>query len=424
MIGQSSTSKSRNSSAQLRADPPAGLVVAQPVAVGADGAADHLREGAVIVGREGRPRGLEAAHDLLGKARADDAVEEAQIRAMALGGVEARARGDVDLRPRRGDALRGPLEEAGHLGGQGRAGGVLEPRRNAEPGEARVARRRQLDAPGSGVLGPRRGEHRERELEILRRAREGPEHVEVRRRELARGPGDVAAPRDDAVARLVAVHAAEVRRIADRAADVAAELEGREPGGEGRRRAAARAADSARRIPRIVRGAVDVVVGLEVAGVERRVGLAEDHGAGLGEALGGIGAPLGEVLGEGRRAAGRRHARDLDRVLHGEGQAAERAAGVAASEGSVGGAGTRAGGLEVRRHHGVQRRVHPLETRGEVLEQLRGRELARAERPHELRRAAVVECGHAGPPARPKASIPSLVATPRGARPARSPSAS
>ena len=52
------------------------------------------------------------------------------------------------------------------------------------------------------------------------------------------------------------------------------------PGGDGRRRAAGGSAGRARAVPGVVRGAEDRVRGLPVSRPGRRVGLAEDHGAG------------------------------------------------------------------------------------------------------------------------------------------------
>ena len=71
----------------------------------------------------------------------------------------------------------------------------------------------------------------------------------------AAAPGRVA--RHDAPGRLVAEHAAVVRGIADRRADVAARLDAGQAGGQRRGRAARRAARRAREVPRIVGRAVD-----------------------------------------------------------------------------------------------------------------------------------------------------------------------
>jgi hypothetical protein len=83
----------------------------------------------------------------------------------------------------------------------------------------------------------------------------------------------------------VAEHAAVVRGIADRAADVAADLEARETCGQRSCGAARGSARRARAIPRIVGHAVDVVIGLKIQQTERHVGLAEEHRAGRLDAL-------------------------------------------------------------------------------------------------------------------------------------------
>ena len=100
----------------------------------------------------------------------------------------------------------------------------------------------------------------------------------------------MSAQRDDAVRRLVAVHAAEVRRDADGAGDVAADLQRDESCGQRSRRATGGTTHGSFWIPRVPGQAVDVVVGLEVTCEQRNVGLAQDDGAGFGEAFHGQGA--------------------------------------------------------------------------------------------------------------------------------------
>ena len=81
--------------------------------------------------------------------------------------------------------------------------------------------------------------------------------------------------RHDAPGRLVAVDAAEMRGIADRAADIRSALERREAGRERGRRATRGTARRVPVLPGIVGRAVDLVVALEVGEGERDVRLAE-----------------------------------------------------------------------------------------------------------------------------------------------------
>src|SRR5665213_4488768 len=90
----------------------------------------------------------------------------------------------------------------------------------------------------------------------------------------------MAAIGNDAVSRLVAEHATEMRGHADRAADIGTDLERAIAGGDRRGGAARRAARRHRGVPRIVGLAVDVVVALPVGERDRNVGLAHDDRAG------------------------------------------------------------------------------------------------------------------------------------------------
>ena len=90
----------------------------------------------------------------------------------------------------------------------------------------------------------------------------------------------LALKRHDSHSRLVAEDAAIVRRVADRGADVAADLQARHAGRQGRRRAAGIAAGGTLQVPGVVGGAVDLVEALPVRQVQRDVGLAVDDGAG------------------------------------------------------------------------------------------------------------------------------------------------
>ena len=170
------------------------------------------------------------------------------------------------------------------------------------------------------------GEDVERELEVRRAARERPGDRRAAARAARPASAGCDRARDEPVARLVAVDAAEVRGAADGAADVAAQLQRREARGDGRGRAARRAARRARRVPRVVRRPVDGVVALVVGGGQRQVRLAEGDRARRAQPRDGVRVALGPVPGEMREPAGRRHPDDLAGVLDRHRQAVERAA--------------------------------------------------------------------------------------------------
>ena len=95
------------------------------------------------------------------------------------------------------------------------------------------------------------------------------------------------------------------------------------PGGDGDRRARTRAARNERRIERVARHAVGRAHADQAGGELVEVGLADDDGAGLDQALHDLGRLL-RLVGEARAGGGRRQAGDVDIVLHREGHAVER----------------------------------------------------------------------------------------------------
>src|SRR5580704_15057918 len=97
-------------------------------------------------------------------------------------------------------------------------------------------------------------------------------------------------------------------RVAQRAGNVTASTEGRQPCSQGCSLAARRATRRARRIPWIVRRAVNLVVALRIREHEGHVCFAIDDGAGLQQAIDQEGILRGDVVlpkwvAEGRRQA-------------------------------------------------------------------------------------------------------------------------
>jgi hypothetical protein len=157
-----------------------------------------------------------------------------------------RTRPPVDLRALPLEPARELLDLVGDrvvdLGGR-----IARHHRDAVLGEAGLARRRQLESPGAAVADIRAGEDLQRKLEVESGAGERADRADVARRI---HPGQrVPGARGDVEARLVPIDAAVMGRVADRGADVAADLEPGEPGGERRRAAAGGAARPALEIP-------------------------------------------------------------------------------------------------------------------------------------------------------------------------------
>src|SRR5580704_5842305 len=85
---------------------------------------------------------------------------------------------------------------------------------------------------------------------------------------------------DKHVGRLVRADPTEMRRNAQRAADVGAQRQRAETSGERRRRSARGAARRPSLVPRVASCAVNVIVALPVAEAEWHVGLAKNDSAG------------------------------------------------------------------------------------------------------------------------------------------------
>ena len=135
------------------------------------------------------------------------------------------------------------------------------------------------------------------------------------------------AERHAAARRLEPDEAALARRDADRSAAVARVRDRHHARRDRSRRSAARAPDAARRVPRVVRGAVGVGFGRRLQPELRRVRLADDHEAGLlelVEQVGGVGRDVADLLQQ-LVAEVERHAREPTvEVLHHDRDAGER----------------------------------------------------------------------------------------------------
>ena len=179
---------------------------------------------------------------------------------------------------------------------------------------------------------------------------------------------------DEIKGRLVGANSAEMRRNAQRAADVAAERQRTETRGERRGRPARGAARRARPVPRIVRRPVDGVVALRVAEAERHIGLAENDCARRLEAAHGKRVfRRDEVLGR-RYAPGRRQSGNVVGFLDRDGHAEQRQA-LAARQRRIGLPRRLASAGEIPHRHGVQIAVEPLDPVDELIGQFERRNL-------------------------------------------------
>ena len=188
----------------------------------------------------------------------------------------------VHRRTGAGDRIDGAIEELGHAAVHA-AQPRRRPRRDAKLTEPPPARWRQFNPPRRLLEQVGSGEGAQGQVEVLGVARHRANHGDVGRGHDA--GRSMAARRDQTPARFVAVDAAVVCRVAQRAGDVAAGAEGRQSGGERCRLATRGATGRVRPIPRIFRGAVNVIVALRVGQHVGHVGLAVDDGAGLEQAV-------------------------------------------------------------------------------------------------------------------------------------------
>lgn len=209
----------------------------------------------------------------------------------------------------------------------------------------------------------RAGHDGQRQFEVLHRARNRPDCGEPLLQS-ARAD-DVSRAWDPAGRRLEAGHAAAMCRVADAARRVTADIERRAARRDNGRGAATAATRSARQVVRVARQPVDQVVGLVGQRQFRRVGLAEDDGAGGLQTCdhGCVGA--GDEVLAAERAGRRDEICRVEGVLDRDGYAVQRPEGVAAFGGAIGLTGLCQRRCRALLHDGVDVGVHgrdPVET--------------------------------------------------------------
>src|SRR5579863_7451605 len=132
---------------------------------------------------------------------------------------------------------------------------------------------------------------------------------------------------------------------------------------------------------RIVGGAKDLVIGLQIAGVDRQIGLPEDNRPGFAQARHRPGVFLGDKLRKLRSTGSRSHTRGLERILDRDRHSVQRTTGFATCERGIGGVRLPSSPLGVDRDYAVDWRVERRDTHKEIFNGLPTRYLAPADSP-------------------------------------------
>ncbi len=337
------------------------------------------KRGPLLVGAQ--PREVRARHrlrDLGVETRRDGGHDQLVEQAELRGELDRRMR-LFDLRARVGDPI-GCTREQRDAFALDAARGIVEPRADAKVGERCAGRRGQLETPRVLPLRFRAREHTEQQVQVVSRARDRTEHVDVGIGGAAADVIEIAALGHNAEARLQSVHAARVCRHAYRTADVGAELEARESAGDRGRRATRRTARRPVERPRVVRRAEHLVVALQVARPARQVRLGEHDRAGALQPRDRGRVGRRHVIGELDRAASRADALGLDRILDRDRQSVQRAEHLAACCLFVGFRRRSARPLDVERRDRVDRPAQSSDAIEVEVEQFAARQLLRANR--------------------------------------------
>ena len=170
-------------------------------------------------------------------------------------------------------------------------------------------------------------------------------------------------------------NAAEVGRIADRAADVRADFQAGHTARQRCRGAAGRAAGAALRVPRIVGGAVNIVIALEVSQPQGYVRLSENHGPGGLQPLDRQRIFSGDIVLQLRRAERRRQPGDVERLLARHRHAVQRSPDLTTRQSRVRLPGTLTGAIGIQHDNGVKLRVEPAHPFQVVVQKLQAADL-------------------------------------------------
>ena len=206
----------------------------------------------------------------------------------------------------------------------------------------RRAERGRVRRLAAGIAAVGAGHHAQQEGDVVGRPAQRAVDAEAEARErIGRGRHQAdAGPQRD--------HVVEVRRVAQRAAEVAAVGDRQHAGGQRGARAAAGSAGAGAQVVGVARRAPDRVVGVGAEAELRHVGLADGERAGAPQALDDDGVGLADGVAIDGRAARERQARGFLQVLERDREAVQRAqrlaAGGARRRPGAPGRGTSSGG--------------------------------------------------------------------------------
>ena len=160
---------------------------------------------------------------IVGPTRSHIGLQQVHIDLVGMAGVEGRTRFEIELGAGAAQRFNGMHDRRAHLLVDGRRG-LVQPDRHAQALDALQARRGKCVAQASAVQLIRSDRGAQGQRQVLRAARQWTDH-----RQIALGQGLrhelVAALGNDVPGRLVAIHAAISRWVADAAADVTAEFQ-------------------------------------------------------------------------------------------------------------------------------------------------------------------------------------------------------
>ena len=155
----------------------------------------------------------------------------------------------------------------------------------------------------------------------------------------------------------MAVNATEMRRDANRTADITAQFQRGETRGQRCGRTAGRTTRRVRHIPRIVSRTIHLVVALQIRGKQRHVGFADHDGTGILHLLHRNCRLLRHMIAKYRRTGSTGHARHFIGILDGHGQAVQWSPAFTLGCRGVGFVRPPARRIEIHRHHGIERGI-------------------------------------------------------------------
>ncbi len=146
----------------------------------------------------------------------------------------------------------------------------------------------------------------------------------------------------------------------------------------------------------IVGGSEDLVVALQVAGINRQIGLAEDNGASLAQPRDRPRIFFWNEIFQLRRARRSAHPGGLKGIFDRHRDAVQRTAHLATRERGISGVGLGAGAIAVDRHDAVDRLIKRCDARQKIVERLAAGNLAPSDFSRNSGSAQMGKLGHGG----------------------------